>query len=466
MDVMNLFMEPKSVAVLGATTSTGAGSFNAVESLQNFGFQGKIYPVNPKAERILGLKAYPSVKAIPENVDLAIIATPRDKVPPLVKECVEKGIKAVVIFAQGFSDADAEGKALQAQIVTIAKEGGTRIIGPNTFGVANAFHSFLTTPGAPQTERNPVGIISQSGLFFLGLPKLRFGKIVDLGNACDVDLADALSYFERDPDTRVIALHFEGIRQGRKFLAVANRVAKKKPIIALKGGKSETGAKAAASHTGSLVGKDEVYEAVFNQCGIIRASDLEELEDLCLAFCHLPRMKGKRLAVASWAGATAVFAADACEKYGLELAKLTGTTISKICRLAPPWLPIHNPLDLWASIGLNPDPRTFGERIKSVLEALLGDENADALLAIIPDFVEMFGEQGDICSQLRELVNTYRDRPLVFSALGAPGRFVARLEQNNMLVFPSPERAVRALARLCTFSQRVIESQEITFVPK
>lgn len=454
MDIMKLLMEPRSVAILGATTSTGAGSFNAVESLLNFGFPGRIYPVNPKAEQILGLKAYPNLKAVPDNVDLAIIATPRDKVPALVKDCVEKGVKVAVIFAQGFSDADAQGKALQDQILSIAKEGGTRIVGPNTFGIANAFHSFLTTPGAPRTEKNPVGIISQSGLFFLGLSKLRFGKIIDLGNACDVDVADALTYFEDDPEIRVIALHFEGIGQGKKFLTVAKRIAKKKPIIALKGGKSETGARAAQSHTGSLTGRDEVYQAAFNQCGIIRASDLEELEDLCLTFSHLAWMKGKRLAVASWAGATAVFAADACEKYGLELASLTSTTVEKISRLAPPWLPIHNPLDLWASIGLNADQRTFGERIRSVLESLLQDQNADALLVIIPDFVEMFGEPGDISSQIRELSNTYPDRPLVFSPLGAPGRFIARIEQSNMLVLPSPERAVRALAKLSAYSQR------------
>ena len=457
MDVMKLVMEPKSVAILGATTSTGPGSFNAVETILHFGFKGKIYPVNPKTEQILGLKAYPNVKAIPENVDLAIIATPRDKVPALVKDCVEKGIKAVVIFAQGFSDSDAEGKALQTEILSIARQGTTRIIGPNTFGVVNVFQNFSTTPGVPQTEKNPVGIISQSGLFFLGLPKLKFSKIIDLGNACDVDPADALTYFENDPDIAVIALHFEGIRQGQKFRSVANRITKKKPIIALKGGKSQTGAKAAESHTGSLVGKDEVYEAVFNQCGIIRASDLEELEDLCLTFSRLPLMRGKRLAVASWAGATAVFVADACEKYGLELAKLSPSTINNISRLAPPWLPIHNPLDLWASIGLNPDPSSFGKRINTVLEALLGDENADAVLVIIPDFVEMFGEQGDISSQLRDLANAFKDRPLVFSALGAPGRFIARLEQNKMLVFSCPERAVRSLAKLYVYSRRLTE---------
>jgi|YelNatPaOPRAMG01_1025707.scaffolds.fasta_scaffold17711_2 acyl-CoA synthetase (NDP forming) len=455
MNVMKLFMEPNSVAIVGATTSTGPGSFNAVETLLNFGYRGKIFPVNPKADQILGVKAYPNVKAIPESVDLAIIATPRDKVPPLVKDCVEKGIKAAVIFAQGFSDADAQGRSLQSHILDIARQGGLRIIGPNTFGVANVFHNFATTPGIPQIDRTPAGLISQSGLFFLGLPRLRFSKIIDLGNACDLDPSDALTYFEEDPQVRVIALHLEGVRDGKRFLEVARRITQKKPIVVLKGGRSEHGAKAAQSHTGSLVGRDEVYDAAFSQCGIIRTEDIEELEDIALSLLRLPLLEGKRVAVASWAGATAVFAADACEKYGLQLAKLSTSTVNTIKRLAPPWLPIHNPLDLWAAIGLNPDLLTFGDRIKLVLEALLGEENADAVLAIIPDFVEMFGERGDLSCLIGDVSDGFPRRPLVLSCLGAPGKFFAKLAQlDRAVVFPSPERAIRALARLWYYSQK------------
>ena len=452
---MKLFMEPRSIAIVGVTRSAGAGTFDFLRAPLDLGFAGKIYPVNPKAEQISGLKAYPNVKVIPEDVDLAVIATPRDTVPPLVRDCVEKGIKAIIVIAQGFADADEEGKALQAQIVKIAKEGGARIIGPSTFGVTNMFHNCSTTPGVPQIARNPIGVISQTGLFFIGQPRLKFGKIIDLGNACDIDLADALAYFEDDPDIKVIVLHVEGIREGKKFLRVANRVARKKPVIALKGGKSETGAKAVQSHTGSLVGKDEVYEAAFRQCGIIRASDAEELEDLSLAFLRLPPMKGRRLAIMSWAGATMVFAADACEKHGLELSKLSSATVNKISQLAPPWLPIHNPIDLWASTGLTLDPGSFKERIRIVLEALLAEENADAVMVIIPDFVEMFGEFGDISSLFLDAADTLEHHPLIFSIIGAPGKLTAKLEQNNRtVVFASPERGVRALSKLWGYTQR------------
>jgi acetyltransferase len=453
---MRLFMEPGSIAIIGATRPTKVGSFDFLRGPLDIGFTGKIYPINPKAEEISGLKAYSNVKVVPEDIDLAVIATPRDTVPPLIKDCVEKGIKAIIVIAQGFADADEEGKALQAQIVKIAKEGGARIIGPNTFGVTNVFYNFSTTPGLSQTERNPIGVISQTGLFFMGLPRLKFGKVIDLGNACDIDLADALAYFEDDSDIKVIVLHIEGIQEGKKFLRVANRVARKKPVIALKGAKSETGARAVQSHTGSLVGKDEVYEAAFSQCGIIRASDAEELEDLSLAFLRLPQMKGSRLAVMSWSGATMVFAADACERYGLELAKLSPATVSRISQLAPPWLPIHNPIDLWASIGLIFDPRSFKERIGIVLEALLAEENADAVLAIIPDFAEMLGEYEDISSVFLDAADTSKHRPIVFSIIGALGKFTAKLEQNNRtVVFPSPERGVRALSKLWSYTQRL-----------
>ena len=237
---------------------------------------------------------------------------------------------------------------------------------------------------------------------------------------------------------------------------MASRVTRKKPVIALKSGRSETGALAAQSHTGSLVGKDEVYEAAFSQCGIIRASDAEEVEDLSLAFLRLPPMKGKRLAIMSWAGGAGVFATDACERYGLELAKLSPATVSKIGQLAPPWLRIHNPVDLWASIGLIFDPQSFKERIKIVLEALLAEENADAVMAVAPDFVGMFGEHGDISSLFLDITETLEHRPLIFATSGAPGKFIAKIEQGNRtVVFPTPERGVRALARMWSYTQRL-----------
>jgi acetyltransferase len=271
-----------------------------VENLGNCGYQGKVYPVNPNYKEILGKRCYPSVKEIPGDVDLAIIVTPRKVVPQIVSQCGEKGIKAAIVVGQGFSDsADEEGKRLQQQLVEVARNGGVRILGPNTVGSANAFINF-TTSFLKQTDirKLPVGVVCQSGLFFGTVGRLRLlGKGLDLGNSCDIDVAEAMEYFAEDPQVKVIVLHIEGIRNGKRFREVARRVVKKKPVLVLKTGRSERSARAAQSHTGSLVGKDEVWDAVFKQCGIIRANDIDELGDLVRAFSYLPppeRQKDRR----------------------------------------------------------------------------------------------------------------------------------------------------------------------------
>ena len=278
---MKLFMEPKSIAIVGVPRHTGEGSLNILENLLDYGFSGKIFPVNPNAREILGVKTYPTIRDVPDKIDLAVLLTPRSITPVKLEECLEKDIKAIVIVSQGFADADEEGKALQEQVLKMARAGGARMIGPNSFGVANAFEKLNTAFVPFEMEEIPVGVISQSGLFFQSLPNLMLiGKAIDLGNCCDIGFTDALEYFAADPQTELILLHIEGLREGRKFMEVASRIAKRKMLIALKTGKSEAGAKAAQSHTGSLAGKDEVYDAVFEQCGIIRATDIDEVADI------------------------------------------------------------------------------------------------------------------------------------------------------------------------------------------
>jgi acetyltransferase len=454
---MKLFMEPRSIALIGVSRSAGDSTLSPLRNLLDYGFCEKVYPVNPGADEILGIKAYPSLQHIPDEVDLAVILTPRATVPDIVKECTQKGIKALIVVAQGFADSDNEGKALQDNMVKIARQGGARIIGPNTFGVANAFTNMCT--GLPRFKlgKTPVGVICQTGLMFCGASKFRFGKIVDLGNACDVDAADALEYFEDDPDIEVVVLHVESIRNGKRFIEVATRVAKKKLILTVKAGRSEYGAKAAQSHSGSIVGRDEVYEAAFRQCGVIRVNDLEEMEDVALASLRMPPMRGKQVAIMTWAGSTGVFAVDACEKYGLKMAELSPATLNKLrCLSPPPWLPIGNPVDIWAIIGLlGFDPGTFKTKFKTILEALLDEKDADAVVVIIPDFLELFSsEDFDISPLVLEAANTFKPCPIAFSVVGPEGELVSRLEQvGKVPVFPTPERAVRVIARLRGYAE-------------
>ncbi|MEW6615982.1 MAG: CoA-binding protein [Thermodesulfobacteriota bacterium] len=452
LEEMRCFMEPESIALIGVSRNTDSNSFNVLKNLIDYGFQGKIYPINPKADEILGFKAYTDIRNIPENIDMAVIITPRDTVPDRVKECAEKGVPALIIIAQGFADSDNEGKMLQERVIEIARKGKTRIMGPNTFGVINAYRDLSTALPRFELAKTPVGVISQSGIFFVGLSNIIFGKAIDIGDCCDVDFADSLSYFEHDNDIKVVLLHIEGISEGQRFFEMAKRVSKKKPLIGLKSGKSEIGRVAAQSHTGSVAGKDEVYDAVFKETGVIRVNDEEEAEDLIKSFLTFPPMKGKKIGIMTWAGSTGVITVDACEKYGLEVIDLSESTLDMIRELSPPsWLPLGNPVDIWACMGLKGfNPVNFRNEFKIILEALLADEGSNGVVAIIPDFLVLFySELWDISTVVKEAAEKYPNKPIAFSIFGPKGELTEKLnETGKTLVFNSCEKAVNALVKL------------------
>jgi len=454
---MRLFMEPQSIAIIGVSRKAEEGSWTVVGNLLSLGFKGKIYPVNPKAEQILGVKAYPNLQSIPGDIDLAVVATPRFVAIEGVKECVERGIKAIVVVAQGYADSDEEGKRMQRELTRIAADGGARIIGPNTFGVANAFCNLSTSFAPFSLTKSPIGMICQTGLFFPGLSRSGCGKIVDLGNTCDIDAADALEYFCDDPDIKVINVHMEGLEAGEKFLRSVKKVVTKKPIIILKTARSERGAEAAQSHTGALTGKDEVYGAVFKQHGIIRVDDVEELEDVSLAFLKIPVMKGPDVAIMSWAGSTGVMAVDACEKYGLKVATLSSEAQSRIRELSPPdWLPVGNPVDIWACIGLRGfRPQDFKNGIRTILEVLLAEEGTHAVLAVIFDYLEIFDSDiWDMSHVAGEVAEKFKDKPIAFVLMGPRGKLYTKLENlDTVAAYPSYDRAVKALAKVREYGE-------------
>ena len=451
-DCMKLFMEPQSIALIGVSRSVENAIFNPLGNLLSYGYQGKLYPVNPSADELQGIKSYRSIAELPNDVDLTLILTPRDIVPGVVQQCVEKGLKALIVAAQGFADSDEQGKALQREMVEIIRRGKARIIGPNTFGVTNAFLNMSTSLARLELDKTPIGIISQTGVPFLGTSRFKFGKVIDVGDTCDIDVADSLEYLESDPQTSVIVLQIEGVQAGAKFIQVATRVASKKPTLVLKAGRTVAGAKAAQSHTGSIVGRDEVYDAAFQQCGIIRVEDIEEMEDLGLAFSQLPPLKGRGVAVMSWAGSTGVLSVDACEKHGLTVPPLSESTINRIKTLGPPdWLPVDNPIDLWACMGLRGfDPRNFKTAFRIILEALLNEDKANAVLIVIPDYLSLFNtDDWDISLVVDDAIRTYKDQAIVFSILGPWGALTNKLQQNKQtVVFRSCERAIHSLARI------------------
>jgi len=447
------FMEPKSVAIVGASRRTGEEAFNILENLLSYSYEGRIYPVNPNASEILGVKTYPSVEELPEKVDLAVVSLPRSLVPGIIKECVNKHIPAITIVTQGFTDAgDDEGRRLQTEIDNIIRGSGTRILGPNTFGTANAYFNFSSSFIPAKMEKIPVGLICQTGAFFEGFSNFRFlGKGIDLGDACDIDLTDGLEYFEQDAKIKVIALHIEGVRDGRRFLKVAKRVAKKKPIIALKTGRSGRAAQAAQSHTGSLTGSDEIWDTALKGAGVTRVSDIVDFCDAIRAFCVLPLMPGRKVGIVTYTGGYGIMGADACEKFGLELAELSSTTIDRLSALSPSWLTVGNPVDIWPGVMIS--KHSLFQMEEAAVKNLLCDEQVHAVICIFnPLKPTLYIE---FCQLVKQAARDYPDKPLVFHIFGSLGDEAKNeLEKTGKtLVFPSSDRAARALSHLANYSQ-------------
>ncbi|MCX6000647.1 MAG: CoA-binding protein [Chloroflexi bacterium] len=443
---MKLFMEPRSIAVVGATTKTGADSFNIVERLTGHGYRGRIYPVNPKAGDVIGIKAYPRVSDLPEKVDLAVIPVwERSVVPGLLQECIDAGIRAVVVVTQGFADGDSEGRKLQERISLMAKESGVRILGPNSLGVANAFTGLNTSFVPHEMQKIPLGIICQSGLFFSHMrSQVTLGKGIDVANGCDIHIAESLEYYEHDPEVNVILIHTEGIRDGRRFMETARRVSRKKPVIVLKTARSERGARAAQSHTGSLSGRDEVLSAALKQCGVVPAGDLDDAEDLTKAFLKMPLMKGKRVGIVSMSGGAGVMLVDACSDFGLEPAELTTGTQAKLLKQFPPWMKATNPMDLWpisAHSGMG-----LGDTALAGLSAFMADPNVDGVIfAFGTVFLNDALQAAPVVPRLMEAWG----KPVCWwTATGAEHEREVEVERQGGVLFPSAARAARVLRKL------------------
>jgi len=449
---MKQFMEPQSVALIGVSRDTGEGTFNILEHLLSYGYQGAIYPINPGASEILGIKTYPSVTEVREEIDLAVIATPRSLVPRLVKECSDSGVESVIVVAQGFADAsDNEGRQLHKEITDIVQSSKTRVLGPNTFGTANAFIDFSSSFLKIRMKKQPIGMICQTGVFFVGFPEATLiGKGIDLGNACDIGFADGLEYFENDSETNVVVLHIEGTQDTKRFLHAARRITPRKPILALKTGRTEQAAKAAQSHTGSLIGRNEVWQAALKQCGVTQASDLEDLIDLARAFSVLPLMQRPEVGIATISGALGIVAIDGCQQFCLEMGELSPDTKKLLDAMSPSWLSISNPVDIWPVMMVS---QSVMKPMIDGLEALLSDDQSGAVLFIGAAFDEEWASS--LCQILTELATAHEDKALACCIYGPYGdETIKELQDSGRVAgFPTPERAIKVLARLNEYSQ-------------
>ena len=449
-DGLRPFFEPQSVAIIGLSRKTGRGTNNALENLLEYGYSGRIYPINPNASQILGVKAYPTIKDVDGPVDLAVLVTPRSQVPVHVRACAEKGVKCITIVTQGFTDAgDDEGNRLYREIVETANAYGCRVLGPNSFGSANAFFKFGSAFAKVNMQPNPVGMICQSGGLFNGLSEFSFvGKAIDVGNICNIDFVDCLEYFEHDPQVKVIALHIEGMADIPRFLSVSDRVSRKKPILAVKTGKSEQAAKAAQSHTGSLAGRNEIWDAALKQAGIIVVDSLEELIDGTRALCMLPPLKNGNVCVATFSGGTAIMALDGLRKSRMYAGDLPERTSASLRKLAPPWLSLGNPVDYWPMVmGADDRPKMMDE----ILDILLSDDEFGSLIFVQIVYDEhQSREAGQF---LKRLVSDYPHKPIVGSFVGPYGfECIKELQKAGLLAYHAPERAAYALATCYHYS--------------
>ena len=446
---LDYFLRPKSIAVIGASATPGRVGYVFTANLIDCDFPGKIFPVNPRLDEVRGTRVYPNLKCIPDKVDLAILAVQPSAVPDIVRECGEKGVKAILISSAGFADGDANGKQLEHKVVEIAKEHGIRIIGPNTQGYMNLDAKLVVlsmpTP-SPLIKGRGLSFVCQSGFFYWDWifrnPSLGFNKAIDLGDMCDVNHADFLEYLGDDPETSVIVLHIEGLKGGRRFMETVSKITPKKPVIALKAGRYTGGAQAVASHTGTLAGKDEVYDAAFRQAGIIRAVDMHELTDVIKVFALFPTLPdGNRVGIISFSGAAGSLAADACEEFGLELAGLSPATIEKLKQILPAWAGINNPLDLFPVVEVEAKVS-----YEIALGAFSADPNIDAI--ILATLTASSHKPMNAVEVFHKYAEEGPSKPTIICGLIDDEwlKELSSLELKGIVTYPTVERAVKALA--------------------
>ncbi len=374
---------PRSIAVIGVSDKNFRLGNVLLHSFMDMGFKGSLYPVNPHEDRVMGLPCYPNLKEINGPVDLVIISVHPQGVPDVIEDCVAKGVRAAVVFSSGFREKGEAGSLAEAEIVKKARAGGVRIIGPNCMGLYCPSSGLSFFPGMPK-ESGSAAFLSVSGSLtnllgvFGGARGLRFSKMISAGNAADLSVNDFLEYLGDDPETRLIILYLEGIEDGRRFLSLARDISPKKPILLWKVGETEGGSKAAGSHTGSLSGSAQIWQAVIRQAGMVKVENIQELMGFITAFQNPCLPRGNRVAILSGPGGPAVSSADACEKEGLRLARLSSETVEKLAEFVPEFgTSLSNPVDL--SLAFSSDPTMYPR----ATEICGLDENVDMILEYV-----------------------------------------------------------------------------------
>jgi acyl-CoA synthetase (NDP forming) len=488
MDPIELMFNPETVAVVGASNDLskwGAGIFSRVLSSPSI---KRLYPVNKHQPVVQGVKAYPSLRDLPEPIDFVAIVIPYPDVPQVIRDCVALGVKTALIITAGLGETGEEGARLEREIVDTARQIGIRLVGPNCMGHFNGINGFSTLRMTLALDKGNISVISQSGGFAMNILQagremgVGFSKFVSVGNEADLHFEDFLAYMARDEDTKVITGYIEGLRKGREFFHLAKEITRKKPIVVVKVGRTEAGAKAARSHTSAIAGTDSIYDAAFKQAGVLRVDSVEELFDVASALLKQPLPKGNRVGIITSGGGFGCVSSDACERLGLKIAPLSPETIERLNKILPDRWPHANPVDTVAT--------GIGNVTYDCIWPLMEDPNLDSLLIIggvgisamlpqmgmehikamvsqadNPGFLMDLADQMFASSATQELegldklfecIDKYKKPVFISTPVNEAMRVspvFKKLQKNGVMMYATPERAATVIAKLVEYNR-------------
>jgi len=456
---LDTFFEPKSIAVVGASRDSRKIGYAALKNIMISDYDCEIYPINPKEEKILGLRCYKKLTNVPGSIDLVLIAVPALVVPQILEDCVKKNVKNVIIISSGFSEIGDH--ALEDKLKQIISKSKMRVLGPNVMGYKNASIGLDASFVYGNPRKGNVALISQSGALGIGMIYLAnneymgVSKIIGVGNKIDIDDDDLIDYFAKDPETKVIGLYIEAVKDGRAFMN--SMKACDKPILVVKAGISQAGARATASHTGSMAGSDKIYSAAINQAGGIRCRDVVELFDMAKALVGQPPAQGNRIGIVTNGGGLGILLTDACEENGLVVPKLSSRTFKKIDEILPDLVKPNNPVDLSADAGFF--------RYESATSIILEDPNIDGVIvaSVHGGYARPEEFAGAISKMVRErkLHEEYK-KPILATWVG--GReyedLVLDLKAAGVPIYPSSWRTARAMLGLVIEGERIKREKE------
>jgi len=443
------FFNPKSVAIVGASRQTGKVGHEILANMIEAGYKGRIYPVNPKADTIEGLKCYPDLESIGETPELVIVIVPARIVPTIMQQGARVGVKAVIIITAGFKEIGEEGREFEEQIIQIAKQAGIRVIGPNCLGVIAPANNLNASFGGDLPAAGEIGYLSQSGALLAAILDMAkaggigFSKLVSIGNKADINELDVVKALASDPDTKVIAGYLENISDGNSFVTQAERISHDKPILLIKSGATEAGAQAASSHTGSLAGSETAYESAFARAGIIRCGSIKQQFDYAQAFAYQPLPAGPNVAVITNAGGPGIMATDAIEQQGLTFAKLTDETISKLASKLPPAANLYNPVDILGD--------ALADRYEFALNVVLDDPNVDIILVLLTP--QAMTESAATAEAIVKIARQKPTKPILACFLGAGKVYEAIriLRRGRIPPYDSTEAAVATIKAMADY---------------